>query len=374
VPRNVGLIFFSDDPQRWFRGARIETAEFSDDAGGDTINEKVFKGPLPHQLRSCLSWLESMTTLHLHKQAQTPVAKTWASYPFPALREALVNAIYHRSYEADVVEPTKVYLYPNRVEVISYPGPVDGIELAHLLGDRPLPPVQARNRRIGELLKELKLAEARGTGLPKMRRSMQHNGSPAPSFDFDSGRTYFRVTLPAHPEYVALSVLREHAYRKTTGDDAAAQNDEVTAAPGDIDEFKRDNQELRCRLALQELDRGAYKEANRLFVAADEAVCLRPTFALGFAQTKIALATPSDVDPSTSLRLLNEAIVLLERVVQMEAQDLLKSRAWVALAVAKQSLRHPPSDVERALQQAQALSPFDPVIASELASIRAMRA
>lgn len=33
VPRNVGLLFFSDDPQQWFRGARIEAAEFSDDAG-----------------------------------------------------------------------------------------------------------------------------------------------------------------------------------------------------------------------------------------------------------------------------------------------------------------------------------------------------
>ena len=96
-----------------------------------------------------------------------------------------------------------MYLYPNRIEVISYPGPVPGIEQRHLDGHAPMPPVPARNRRIGEYLKELRLAEARGTGIPKIRRTMEQNGSPAPRFDFDEGRTYFRVTLPAHPEHVA---------------------------------------------------------------------------------------------------------------------------------------------------------------------------
>jgi ATP-dependent DNA helicase RecG len=399
VPRNVGLLFFSDDPQRWFRGARIETAEFADDAGGDTINEKVFKGPLTHQLRSCLSWLESMTVQHLHKQEQTPVAKTWASYPFPALREALVNAVYHRSYEADVVEPTKVYLYPNRVEVISYPGPVDGIELDHLLGNKPLPPIQARNRRIGELLKELKLAEARGTGLPKMRRSMQRNGSPAPTFDFDAKRTYFRVTLPAHPEYVALTVLREHGYQKATGDEESArdvlrrawasghrsssiatllaaesgQADRSLPAPGDIDEFSRESQELRCRLAMRDYIRGADKEAHRLFVDAEETVNANPTYAGAFATTKLGLSSLADVDRSTRLRLLNEAVVLLERVIQMNAQDDDKASAWLALEFAKRELGHPSTDIEYALEQAQALRPNDERISKKLAKIRAKR-
>lgn len=223
VPKNVGLLFFTDDPERWFRGARIELVEFNDDAGGNTLSEKVFAGPIQHQLRQCLRYLENMTTRHYEKQSHVPETRGWISYPIPALREALVNALYHRSYE-DVVEPTKVYLYPNRIEIISYPGPVMGIEMDHLRGDKPVPPVPARNRRIGEFLKELRLAEARGTGLPKIRRSMQENGSPTPTFDFDEPRSYFRVTLPAHPEYVALSTLRDYDYRKTTGDSVGARH------------------------------------------------------------------------------------------------------------------------------------------------------
>lgn len=203
VPRNVALLFFADDPTRWFRGARIEAARFADHAGGDVIDEQRFAGPLPHHVRQCVRWLESLTTRHLEKQTSSLEAKAWVSYPALALREAVVNAVYHRGYE-DPVEPTKVYVYPDRVEVISYPGPVDGIEPEHLEPGASVPPVPARNRRIGELLKELRLAEARGTGLPKMVRAMRDNGSPDPRFDFDAGRTYFRTTLPSHPEYVAL--------------------------------------------------------------------------------------------------------------------------------------------------------------------------
>ena len=156
----------------------------------------------------------------------------WVSYPQVAFREALVNAVYHRAYRADVVEPTKVFLYPNRVEVISYPGPVAGIEPHHLRPDAQIPPIPARNRRIGEFLKELDLAEGRFTGLPQMHDAMRRNGSPPPTFDFDANRTYFRTTLPAHPEYAAVSAIEDAAYLRAVGnpDDAFARIEEAWTA------------------------------------------------------------------------------------------------------------------------------------------------
>ncbi|MEM8964738.1 MAG: ATP-binding protein [Acidobacteriota bacterium] len=197
APRNVALLFFAEEPSRWFRGAVIEAAVFADGAGGETIEEQRFTGPLPFQLRQALTWLEGRSVRRIEKQATRPEARAWVSYPALALREALVNAVYHRSYE-DSVEPTKVYVYPDRIEVISYPGPVDGLEAEHFASDAAVPPVPARNRRIGELLKELRLAESRGTGVPKIRRAMHDNGSPPPRFDFDHARSYFRVTLPVY--------------------------------------------------------------------------------------------------------------------------------------------------------------------------------
>ncbi|WP_058557332.1 ATP-binding protein [Thiohalocapsa sp. ML1] len=221
APRNAGLLFFSDDPEEWFRGARIEVVQFAADASGNVLEERVFRGPLHHQLREAIGYLQSLSTQHLQKLPDRPEVKGWVSFPLPAMEEALVNAIYHRSYDGEP-EPTKVYLYPDRIEVISYPGPVPGIRPEHLAPGARVPPVPARNRRVGEFLKELRLAEGRGTGIPKVYRAMQQNGSPLPRFSFDTDRTYFQVTLPAHPEYVAIVALRDAAHMRAIGEEHAA--------------------------------------------------------------------------------------------------------------------------------------------------------
>jgi ATP-dependent DNA helicase RecG len=220
MPRNVGLLMFSEDPERWFPGARIEVVQFGD-VGGKVIEERTFRGPLHEQLRHALQYLQSLSTAHLRKRADAVESRGWVSFPLRALRESLVNAVYHRSYDG-VPEPIKVYLFADRMEITSYPGPVDGIRPEHLAPGGRVPPVPARNRRIGELLKDLRLAEGRGTGVPLMFDDMRSNGSPPPTFDFDESRTYFRVTLPAHPEYVALDALRDAATLKLEGERSSA--------------------------------------------------------------------------------------------------------------------------------------------------------
>lgn len=217
APRNAGLLFFSNDPTQWFRGAKIEVVQFTAGRAGDVQEERTFGGALADQLRDCLTYLENLSTFHLQKQQDRSQIRGWVSYPLPALRETLVNALYHRGYDVDQPEPTKVYLYPSRVEVISYPGPVPGIEPRHLLPDAEVRAVPARNRRIGEFLKELGLAEGRLSGLPKVFEAMAANGSPAPRFEFDEQRTFFQATLPAHPEYGALSALRDAAHLRALG-------------------------------------------------------------------------------------------------------------------------------------------------------------
>ena len=222
VPRNAGLLFFSKEPTQWFRGAKIEVVQFAADRAGDVQEERTFEGGLVDQLRDCLNYLENLSTFHLQKQRDRSRVRGWVSYPLPALRETLVNAVYHRGYDVDQPEPTKVYLHPGRIEVISYPGPVPSIESRHLVPNAAVPPAPARNRRIGEFLKELGLAEGRLSGLPKVFQAMEANGSPVPRFDFDEQRTWFQATLPAHPEYGALSALRDAAHLRALGESADA--------------------------------------------------------------------------------------------------------------------------------------------------------
>ncbi|MCY4600803.1 MAG: putative DNA binding domain-containing protein [Acidobacteria bacterium] len=262
VPKNVGLLFFAHDPSEWYRGARIEVVQFAADRAGDVLEERVFSGGLVDQLRGCLSYLENVSAHHIQKQTDRSQVRGWVSYPLPALRETLVNAVYHRGYAEDQPEPTKVYLYPGRIEVISYPGPVPGIEADNLLPNAEIRPAPARNRRIGEVLKELGLAEGRLTGLPRVFQAMAANGSPVPCFDFDEERTWFRATLPAHPEYEALSALRDAAHLRALGEHQKAF-DRIEAAW----HSRRDSAVLASEMVRLYAERGETRLARQVLVA-----------------------------------------------------------------------------------------------------------
>ena len=205
VPRNVALLFFHLDPDQFFPGARIEVVAFPDDASGDLLIERIFRGPLPDQIREALEYLRNYGVEVVQKVNERPEATRFFAYPAGAVEEALVNAVYHRGYDGPA-EPVKVYVYPRRIEIISYPGPVAGVRIEQLQPGHSGPTTQARNRRVGEFLKELNLAEARHTGIPKIQRKMRENGSANATFEFDEDRTYYRATLPIHPDYISWQI------------------------------------------------------------------------------------------------------------------------------------------------------------------------
>lgn len=199
VPRNVALLFFSEDPTRWFPGARIEVVQHPHGRAAGEIIEQTFEGPIPAQLEAALSHLQGFAPDKVRKRPGQAEAERIHAWPFEAVEEALVNAVHHRGY--DRPDPIKVELLPDKMRITSYPGPVPGVQKEHLTqADAPLVP--ARNRRIADLLKEIDLAEARGTGWPTIIQAMQRNGSPAPRFDWDEERTYFEVVLPTHPAFL----------------------------------------------------------------------------------------------------------------------------------------------------------------------------
>jgi ATP-dependent DNA helicase RecG len=131
--------------------------------------------------------------------------------PYAALEEALVNAVYHRSYEER--EPIEVQITPDEVTILSFPGPDRTVSMEDLRAGRGVAR-RYRNRRIGEFLKELELSEGRGTGIPKILESMRANGSPEPLFETDEQRTSFLVRLPLRPgPKVEISATTEASSR-----------------------------------------------------------------------------------------------------------------------------------------------------------------
>lgn len=198
LPLNVGLLFFNPEPHRFFPVTQIDVVWFPDGAGGDKFTEKEFRGPLPRMLRESLDYIRrnyiSETVIKHHDRAE---ATRVENFPYPAIEEAVVNAIYHRGY--DVREPVEVRIYQDELVVLSYPGPDRSVRLAQLRAGKANPR-RYRNRRIGEFLKELEFTEGRSTGIPKINRAMKENGSPPPEFEFDEDHSYFMVRLPVQPD------------------------------------------------------------------------------------------------------------------------------------------------------------------------------
>jgi len=56
--------------------------------------------------------------------------------------------------------------------------------------------------------------EGRGTGIPKMLKAMQQNGSPPPVFETDEDRTFFLVRLPLRSHFIREA---EELKRQTIG-------------------------------------------------------------------------------------------------------------------------------------------------------------
>jgi ATP-dependent DNA helicase RecG len=194
LPLNVGLLFFNPAPDRLFPCTQIDVVYFPDESGGDRFIEKTFRGPLHFMLREALAYIQrNYISETVIKRGDRAEASRVSNFPYAAVEEAVVNAVYHRSYEER--EPIEVRVSPSEVAILSFPGPDRSISLEALRAGRAISR-RYRNRRVGEFLKELRLTEGRATGIPKIIRAMRDNGSPSPLFETDDDRASLLVHLP----------------------------------------------------------------------------------------------------------------------------------------------------------------------------------
>ena len=87
------------------------------------------------------------------------------------------------------------------IEIVSFPGPdrsvtQEGLKRYKVSNRR------YRNRRIGDILKELHLTEGRNTGFGKILSALEENGSPKPEFETDEGHNYFITRLFIHNAFM----------------------------------------------------------------------------------------------------------------------------------------------------------------------------
>ena len=256
-PLNVGLMFFNDRPDDYFSYARIEVVD-KPEPTGHRMTEKIFTGPLDRQLKDALSYIQNYIikeyVTKVQGQAEAVRAYNW---PYEAVEEALSNAVYHKSYQLH--EPITVTVTPEKMEILSIPGPDRSISDEDLKR-RVLVSRRYRNRRIGDFLKELNIVEGRNTGIPLIVGTMRENGNASPEFTTDEDRSYFLVTLPVHP------VFLETDWSKDIG-----TSDEVQNASREEKRIRRSKEEIR-KLIIESLEKNGNQSMNEL------------AFSLGYAK------------------------------------------------------------------------------------------
>lgn len=192
IPLNVGILMFSENPQKYFKRAVIEIV-IKPSLDGQNMIEKKFDGPIQRQLTNALQYIKGFVieqkNIKVNMQAES---KVYYNYPYPAIEELLSNAVYHKSYEIDC--PITVMIYNDKIEITSYPGFDKSISIEDI-NNHNISSKIYRNRRIGDFLKELKLIEGRNTGFPRIYDSLNNNESDDLQIDMDYDRRYVSITV-----------------------------------------------------------------------------------------------------------------------------------------------------------------------------------
>lgn len=181
----AGALYLIPDPAERLGKAFIEILRFPAD-GASYDRRLEIRGPLHRQLQRAVGEVVSELGSEL-------VVLGVRRYDLPrlpqvVLREAVANALAHRSYEMQGTA-TRIELYPHAVRVVSPGGLPEPVTVENIRETQA-----ARNYRVISVLRRFGLAEDAGRGVDVMVDSMLEEMLEPPRFE-DSGHAV-SVTLP----------------------------------------------------------------------------------------------------------------------------------------------------------------------------------
>lgn len=210
-PLNVGILMFSENPEKYYRNVRIEVVDIPDPTGTNMV-EKVFTGPIQRQLKDALLFIKNYAIKEaVIKKDSKAEADRIFNYPYAAVEEILANAVYHRSYQ--IHEPITVRITESCIEITSFPG-FDRSITDDKIAEYDIRARIYRNRRIGDFLKELHLIEGRNTGFPNALAALERNGSDRFTIEMNPERDYVSITIPVHKYFLKTSNSKAEKYNE----------------------------------------------------------------------------------------------------------------------------------------------------------------
>ena len=216
--KNVAAMMFCEKPEKFFPYTQVDIIIFPE--GLEQNPNNMFEipkitGPVPFMIRSTLDYLRTnVIKERIIKLKDRAEAVKYFNYPYQALEEAVVNALYHRNYKER--EPVEIRIEPSVISILSYSGPDRSISMDAIKRARSLKARRYRNRRLGDFLKELELSEGRATGIPTIQEELRRNGSTEARIETDEERSYFLIEIPCREGFEMLSILSSFTAKPKT--------------------------------------------------------------------------------------------------------------------------------------------------------------
>lgn len=193
-PTHAGILMFGLNPEFYLPGAYIQYIKFlGEEMTTEVAFEKKFSGALITEIRQLDDFIKGNIIKEKPIKKDSFQEQNIRNYPYWALRELIMNAIIHRSYESNA--PTYIYEFSNRIEIINSGG-LFGEATAQNFPDAS----DYRNVVLAEAMKVLGYVNRFNYGIKRAIHELEENGNGAPNFDL-SLTTKFKVTIPINKDW-----------------------------------------------------------------------------------------------------------------------------------------------------------------------------
>lgn len=193
-PTNAGILLLGADPLFYLPGAYIQYIKFEgEDMTTNVAFEKQFSGAYVTELKTLDDFIKTNIVKERPQKTGDFQEKTIRNYPYWSLRELMMNAVMHRSYESNA--PIYIYEFTNRIEIINPGGLFGDVNAANFPNASDY-----RNIVIAESLKRLGYVNRFNYGIKRAIDELEKSGNGKPDFDI-SLQTKFKVTIPINIEW-----------------------------------------------------------------------------------------------------------------------------------------------------------------------------
>jgi ATP-dependent DNA helicase RecG len=193
-PTNAGILMFGINPEFYLPGAYIQYVKFGGKEMTSPVEfEKKFSGALITELSSIDDFIKSNVVKERPVRKDSFQEETLRNYPYWALRELIMNAIMHRTYESNA--PIYIYEFSNRIEILNSGGLFGDVNAQNFPNTSDY-----RNVVLAESMKTLGYVNRFNYGIKRAKEELLKNGNAEPEFDLTL-ITKFKVLIHIHKQW-----------------------------------------------------------------------------------------------------------------------------------------------------------------------------